>query len=430
MALFTRAGDGVQPAPAVEPVPAVPATFPDAPAAGPSGRRTLDAHREFLLRHVHSEAPLGIALLDAAGLAICETIVADLDLPTFTSATVDGWALRASNLVGASPHLPVILPVVDEIGPGPYRGAPLPKGTAVRVAAGAPVPEGADAVVALGEGLAVGDEVQFTSEAAFGQNLRPAGSQIADGTPLVTSGTVLTPRVLGLIAEVGHDKVLARPRPRVVVLTADATLVEPGLPLTRLDQTYDACTTMLAAAARADGAQVFAAGIVAAEPKALATTISEQLVRADLLLLVAADDDLEAVFGAQDVLDVAEVDGFAGRMLFALVGAERSPVLVLPPGAVAAQLAYVCFGRPLVQRLAGAERPPLAEEPVELTVPVATDPVLTRLVLARREGDEARPLDALGAGTVELAAANAVLVVPPGAGPLPAHVAVSCRSLD
>jgi len=127
---------------------------------------------------------------------------------------------------------------------------------------------------------------------------------------------------------------------------------------------------------------------------------------------------------------VAEVDGFAGRMLFALVGAERSPVLVLPPGAVAAQLAYVCFGRPLVQRLAGADRPPLAEEPVELTVPVATDPVLTRLVLARREGDEARPLDALGAGTVELAAANAVLVVPPGAGPLPAHVAVSCRSLD
>jgi molybdopterin molybdotransferase len=428
MARFARVKD--DPQPEVEVVRPRPRRLADSPDGAPCPR-SLDDHREFLLGHVHSLHPLGIGLLDASGLAICETIVADLDLPTFTSATVDGWALRASNLVGAAPTLPVILPVVDEIPAGGYRGAPLAKGTAVRVAAGAPVPEGADAVVALEDGLAVGDEVQFVSEARFRQNLCLAGSQIADGTELVAKDSVLTPRLLGLIAEVGHDKVLARPRPRVVVLTADASLVEPGLPLTRLGESYDACTTMLAAAARRDGAQVFPAGIVTSEPKPLATTLQEQLVRADLVLLVTeVDDRLEEVFGAEDAIDVAEVDGLPGRSLFALIGPEHSPVLVLPPGAVPAHLAYVLLGRPLVQRLAGVPGADTAVREETLIEPVAADPGRTRLVLGRFTADGVEPLDVDQPGTVDLAAADALIVVPPAAAPLPAGAGVACRPLD
>lgn len=428
MARFARVKD--DPQPEVEVVRPRPRRLADSPDDAPCPR-TLDEHREFLLGHVDSLHPLGIGLLDAAGLAICETIVADLDLPTFTSATVDGWALRASNLVGAGPRLPVILPVVDEIPAGGYRGAPLARGTAVRVAAGAPVPEGADAVVELADGLAVGEEVQFITEARFRQNLSLAGSRIADGTELVAKDTVLTPRLLGLIAEVGHDKVLARPRPRVVVLSADASLVEPGLPLTRLGETYDACTTMLAAAARSDGAQVFAAGIVTSEPKALATTLQEQLVRADLVFLVTeVDDQLVEVFGAQDAIDVAEVDGLPGRSLFALIGEERSPVLVLPPGAVPAHLAYVLLGRPLVQRLSGVTGPGAAAREATLAGPVAADPERTRLVLGRFTADGVEPLDVDQPGTVDLAASDALIVVPPSAASLSTGAGVACRPLD
>ncbi|MCC6496198.1 MAG: hypothetical protein IT193_08055, partial [Propionibacteriaceae bacterium] len=244
------------PAQGREAVPLEPPDPVDVPAP-----RSLPAHRSFLLDRVSTLRPFGIGLLDAAGLTLCETIVADLDLPTFTAATTAGWAVRASNLVGASRQRPVILPVVDQIEAGDYHGAPLTKGTAVLVAAGAPLPEGADAVMPLAEGLAVADEVQFTSEARFQQNLRLAGSRIADGDTLVAKGSVLTPRTLAVIAEVGHDKVLARPRPRVVVLTADEFLTAPGLPLTRLSETYDATTTLLAATLRDEGAQVFTASL-------------------------------------------------------------------------------------------------------------------------------------------------------------------------
>ena len=430
MPLFPRPKEASPAEPAVEP-PAAPTYLPGAPVAADGGLRDLAVHREFLLGHVHALHPFGIGLLDAAGLTLCESIVADLDLPTFTAATADGWAVRAANLVGASPRMPVVLPVVDEIDAVGYRGAPLPKGAAVRIAAGAPVPEGADTVVPLAEGLRVGDVVQFASEVRVQQNLVLAGSRITDGDLLVPNGTELTARVLGLIAEVGHDKVLARPRPRVVVLTADTALVEPGLPLTRLSESYDSCTTMLAASARHDGAQVFTTGIVPAEPKALAQTLSEQLVRADLVLLITeVTDDLVAMLAGLGEIDVAEVDALPGRQVFAVVGPERAPVLVLPAGALPAYLGYQLVARALVRRLAGLEEAALPEVVASLTRPLDAEPSRTRLVLGHYAPGRVVPVPGSRPGAAELAQANALVVIPPGTDPVAAHSDVTCWLLD
>lgn len=430
MPLFPRVKEASPPEPVVE-APVEPTYLTGAPEPGSTGLRHLAAHREFLLRHVQSLHPFGIGLLDAAGLTLCESILADLDLPTFTAATTDGWAVRAANLVGATRAMPVVLPVVGEIDGVGYRSAPLATGTTVRVAAGAPVPEGADTVVPLADGTALGDAVQFTAEARFQQNLVRAGSRITDGELLVPNGTELTPRVLGLIAEVGHDKVLARPRPRVVVLTADTALVEPGLPLTRLSETYDSCTTLLAASARRDGAQVFTTGIVSAEPKELATTLSEQLVRADIVLLVTeASDDLVTMLAAQGEVDVAEVDGLPGRQVFAVVGPERAPVVVLPAGAVPAYLAYELVARTLVRRLAGLEESPLVQEQSILAHPLDADAERTRLVLGHHMPGRVVPVRGDLPGAAELAQANALVVIPPGTDPVAANTDVTCWLLD
>lgn len=430
MPLFPRVKEASPPEPVVE-APVEPTYLPGAPEPGASRLRDLAAHRDFLLGHVHSLHPFGIGLLEAAGLRLCESIVADLDLPTFTSATTDGWAVRAANLVGATPRMPVVLPVVDEVAAGGYRGAPLPKGAAARVAAGAPVPEGADTVVPLAEGVAAGGAVQFVAEARLQQNVVRAGSRVTDGDLLVPNGTELSPRVLGLIAEVGHDKVLARPRPRVVVLTADTALVEPGLPLTRLSESYDSCTTLLAASAQRDGAQVFTTGVVPAEPKSLALTLSEQLVRADLVLLVTGvTDELVETLAREGEIDVAEVDALPGRQVFALVGPERAPVVVLPAGAVPAYLAYQLVARPLVRRLAGLEETPLAEVTVSLAHPLDAEPGRTRLALGHHTQGRVVPVRGDLPGAAELAQANALVVVPPGTDPVAANSDVTCWLLD
>lgn len=423
MALFGRSKP--ETAPAAAPLPSL-VTPP--PAAGP---RSVDEQREQLLAGVTSLRPFGIGLLDAVGLTLCESIESDIDLPVCTTAKVDGWAVRGSNLVGASPHHPVRVPVVGEIDMIGFRAAPLMPGTVVKVTAGAPVPEGADAVVPLAEATEFEDEVEFTAEAVFQQKLVLAGSRLSDGDALLASGTVLDARAIGLLAEVGIDKVLARPKPRVVVASVGADLVDPGLPLERLHQVYDAGTPLLVAAARGDGAQVFPIGILPAEPAALRRMLSDQLLRADLILLVA-----EVTPGLSDVLgELGTVDETpiamhpAGPGLFALVGDDKVPVLVLPREGAAAYIGYQVFGQPLIRKLVGldAERPRVSA-PVtrELTV----DPAATNYLLGRATERGIEPVSGDEPTLIDLAGADTLIVVGPGVAEVPAHHDVTAWPLQ
>lgn len=435
MPLFSRAKAAPEP-PVTEsaPPPAEPRLerLPGAPDTDANGLRGIDEHRDYLLSLIGEMRPFGIGLMEASGLTLCESLTCDLDLPIYTSATVDGWAVRASDLVGASEVRPVILPVKGEVAASDVRGAALTPGTAIKVAAGAPVPEGTDAVVPLHDGQDAGEEVQFQSEARFQQNMWLAGSRVADGDKLLGHGALLTPRALGLIAEVGFDKVLARPRPRAALVTAVAGLVEPGLPLTRLTERYDSTTTLLAASLRDDGAQVFTSGIVSPEPRAVANALNDQLVRADMLVLIA--DDIAAITPGligMGAFDIADVDGFDIPMVFGMVGPDRVPLLVLPSSPVRAYLAYELFGRPIVECLGGQEvsEPDLVDG--QLTSPLNSHPTRTQLVLAHSTSNGVRPLPFVGdQGAAELSDANTVVFVPAEMGTLAAGSGVVCWVLD
>lgn len=402
--------------------------MPDPPAVDEAGRRSFLAHRDYLLSQVSSLRPFGIGLLEAAGLTLCESIRSDLDLPVCTSPRVAGWAVRGSNLVGASAQRPVILPVVGEIDAGGYRGAPLMPGTAVKVAVGAPVPEGADAVVPLDDGVEIGDDVEFRSEVSFQQNLIMAGSRVADGDFLLAPGALLNARSIALLAEVGHDKVLARPRPRVVVATVGNDLVDPGLPLERLSQSYDAMTSLVAASASQDGATVFPIGIVPAEADTLRRTISEQLLRADLVLLVAADGLVAGVLSGLGVIDEAEVAmNPGGSSLFALIGDERTPVLVLPADPLGALVTYHAFGRPLIRQLAGLAPLDLPARLAPVVRPLQCDPTRTTFLLAASGGRGVDPFpDTDQRGMIQIAKADCLVVLRPGTKRIEAHSDVVC----
>lgn len=428
MPLFARSSTSPTPP---EPTPEPRSVqLPGAPLVGESGLRDADSHRDFLLDSVASLQPFGIGLQEAAGLTLCESIDADLSLPIYTAATTDGWAVRTANLVGASERMPIVMPVVEEVLQASHRGAPLSGGTAVRVAAGAPIPEGADAVMPLEVGLTSGGLVQFVIEAVLHQYLRLAGSRVSEGERLVEAGVELTPRILAQIAELGNDKVLARPRPRVVVLTAADDLVEPGLPLTRLSQSYDPGTTLLATALRSDGAQVFTTGPVPTSPEVLGVTLAEQLVRADLVLLHAnLTPELIDLLAEQGQIDVAQVDLMTERQGFAMIGPDRTPVLVVPRSPVQAYLTYLFFGQPLVRRLAGQpEQWPQAQQG-KLASDVAADPVRPQLMLARHSEGLLSPLAMTDDGAAELARATAVMLIPAGRDPLPATAPVQYWTL-
>ncbi len=381
-------------------------------------------YRGALLAVIEPLPPIGLNVLDALGRRLCEDIVSDIDLPTFTSAAVAGYAVRAVDVASASPSAPARLPVLDTLDSPVYRGAPLLEGTAVRVAAGAPIPEHADAVVPAEQTDEGELEVRIRAAVAAGQNLRLAGSDIADGTRLLEQGRLLDAGAVGLLAEIGLDKVLVRQSPRVAVLTVGSDLVPPGLPLASRAHRYDATTSLIAAAARADGAQVFAAGTFADDAAVLNEALTDQLIRADLIVAVGGLDgalpEVLAGLGETTVQPVTVHPG--GAHAFALVGDDRTPVVVLPAGVSAAFVGYHAFVRPVLNRLQGEPAELPHSEVLPARVALHGRRGATELIPAIVSERGVEPAGVRGADLAyDLARADALIVLPPGTHLVPAN---------
>ena len=381
-------------------------------------------YRAALLAVVEPLPPIGIGVLDAFGRRLCEDIVADIDLPTFTSAAVDGYAVRASEVASATSSDPVRLPVLDTLDSPVYRGAPLTEGTAVRVSAGAPIPEGADAVVPVGQTDDGELEVNVRTAVAPGQHLRLAGSDIADGTRLLERGRLLDAGAIGLLAEIGLDKVLIRQPPRVAVLTIGSDLVPPGLPLASRAHRYDATTALIAAAARADGARVYAAGTFADQAAAITEALTDQLIRADLVVVIGGlDGALPKVLEGLGETTVRQVSIHPGETQgFAVVGAERTPIVALPGGVSAAFIGYHAFVRPVLHRLQGEPEELPHSQMLPARVALHGGRGATDLIPAVVSERGVEPTGVRGADLAnDVARADALIVLPPGTHLVPAN---------
>src|SRR5438067_2372532 len=88
-----------------------------------------------------------VALAGAAGRVLASAVVAAVDVPGFTRAAMDGFAVRAEDTFGADAYNPLALAVVGEALPAKPFGGTVGPGQAVRIMTGAPLPSGADAVL-------------------------------------------------------------------------------------------------------------------------------------------------------------------------------------------------------------------------------------------------------------------------------------------
>jgi molybdopterin molybdotransferase len=330
--------------------------------------------------------PFGQHVLDALGLSICEDVVSAIDLPRFDNSAMDGYAVRAADVQYATDVRPVRLPVVGEV---PAGGAPphrLSPGTVMKIMTGAPVPADADAIVpyeATDRGSA---DVTVTVPSAPGQHIRRRGEDVAVGDLILEAGSRVGVRDVGLLAAVGVDKVMVRPRPRVVVISTGSELVDPGLALNP-EQIYDSNSYLLAAAAKDAGAQVFRVGHVGDDPVALKQLVYDQLVRADLILTTGGVsqgdyDIVKAVLpelGATDFSSVAMQPGKPQG--FGLIGEDRTPIVMLPGNPVSAFVSFEAFVRPVIRKLMGVT--PYVRPSVRCTAAHAMSSIPGRTQLAR-----------------------------------------------
>jgi molybdopterin molybdotransferase len=402
--------------------------------------KTVDEHLAACLRGIDVLAPINLQLLDAQGCVLAEDVVATTDLPVFDNAAMDGYAVRAADVATATSAAPVVLPVVGDLPAGSVGGQGLAPGTAVRIMTGAPIPAGADAVVQVeltDGGVA---QVEVRGSVPLGRHIRRGGDDLVAGDVVLPIGTRLGPRQVGLLAAVGRDRVLARPKPRVVVLSTGSELVEPGASAAG-GQIWDSNSFLITTAAKEAGATAFRIGIVPDEPKKLIDAIEDQLIRADLVVTTGG-----VSVGAYDV--VKEVMSRLGTVEFdrvsmqpgmpqgrGVIGPDRTPIFTLPGNPVSAYVSFEVFVRPVIRQLLGAKtifRPEVRAATLTGFNSPAGKRQYARGALGVEEGRYVvRPLDGSGAHRVrDLAYANAFIVVPEDVTEVPEGSTVKVMVLE
>jgi putative molybdopterin biosynthesis protein len=208
---------------------------------------SLESARETL-----ADLPVGgdteqVDLADASGRVLAERIDADLDVPGFDRASVDGYAVRAADTTGADEVDPVTLAVTGVVDAGERPDVTVGEGEAVEIATGAVVPPGATAVVMVEDTTEHADAVDVRTAVPPGGNVMAAGADIAAGDRALGAGVRLTPRTVGLLAALGRETVTVRRRPRVAIVATGAELVQPGDSLDHeRGQIYDVNTETIA----------------------------------------------------------------------------------------------------------------------------------------------------------------------------------------
>ncbi len=213
----------------------------------------------------------------AVGRVLAEDIFSDVEMPPFNKAAVDGYACRRSELPGPFEVLEVVpagrLPQFI-VGPGQCS----------KIMTGAMVPDGADTMIMVEHtGTLADGKILFLKEKTS-SNIAWRAEDVKEGQLVLTSGTLLRPHHIAILASVGCDKPTVFRRPVVGIISTGDELVEPS-EKPALGQIRNSNAWQLMAQARAIGLPVEYIGIAADTKESTSQLIASGFDRSDILLL-------------------------------------------------------------------------------------------------------------------------------------------------
>ncbi|RLF09723.1 MAG: molybdopterin molybdenumtransferase MoeA [Thermoprotei archaeon] len=345
-----------------------------------------------------------VPLTEAYGRVSAVDLVSPINVPHFNRSAVDGYAVKAEDTFGASPHSPRVLKVVDD--PAKVLGS----GFAYRISTGYPVPEPFDAVVMLEHSSERNGNLEVYTPLTPMKNVSREGEDVKKGEVIIRRGVIIEPHHVGLAAACGLTSIPVFRKPRALIVSTGEEVLKVGCELYNF-KIYDSTSYIIYGLALSEGCkpEIYSKSPISSSREELLEALEYGLRHFDLVLFIGGSSvgSLDIVPRVLEERGIKLFHGVAMKpgMPTAAFNVEGKPVVCLPGFPVAAFFSFITLVSPLIRSMYK-----LAED---LSTPSFKAKLRRRLagdlgkrvyvrvrVLRGEDGLEAEPITASGSGVI------------------------------
>lgn len=306
-----------------------------------------------------------VKVAGALGRIVSADVFSALNVPPFDRATMDGYAVVASDTFYADENNPASLIITGTISAGESPSQYVDKGYCMGISTGAPLPKGANATVKVENTSEYTDNVEgkktkkvkVYKPVAPGENIMLAGSDIKRGARIVRRGTTLTPRETGVLAACGLNEVAVHKKPIVAIISSGNEIIAPGEDLEPA-KIYDVNSQALSDSVRECGCSPYFLGIARDNIEDISERLNESREKGVDVIIVSGGtsagvgDLLPKVIEELGEILVHGVDIKPGKP-FIFGTLQGKPFFGLPGNPTSALVTFNLFVAPLLRTISG-----------------------------------------------------------------------------
>ena len=293
---------------------------------------------------------------DSYSRVVSKDIFSPINVPDKQRSHMDGYAVAASSLTGASSQSPRVLPLVGGLGFAHLRRRRLSRGRTMRIVTGGELPVGADAVVPVEDARRAGGKIYFLKEVQKGEFCFPIGVDVKKGAVVVHAGAAVRAQDIGMLALLGIRELRVFSRPRVAIIATGNELVD-SFDITHPQKVRESHSPIFENLIREIGGVTSSREIVRDDLDLMSDAVERALGRSDIVLTLGGTSLGEADLVEQTLRRISKksriVHGIKmDRGRVAGVAAVRGKPIVMLPGPVqGAMNAFLLLALPLVLRM-------------------------------------------------------------------------------
>lgn len=355
-----------------------------------------------------------VHLLDSVGRVAAIDVVSKAFVPPFSRSAMDGYALKATNTLGASKLHPLRFRRTEAIYAGSVPKKPIRKGECAEIATGAMLPKGSDSVVMVEDTEAEDRIIHIFKPVHRGENVSRKGEDISPGMKVISAGETLNPSKAGALAALGRESVDVFARPLVGIVPTGDEIAPLGSKL-KPGQVFNINSYTLASVVRANGGEA-----------RILSKVNDSLSELESALKRNSDCDMMVFSGGSSVgerdimLDLLEKVGevvFHGVAIKpgkpTLFGVVSGQLVWGMPGYPTACLsnAYILLA-PVLRRMARLSDLPPATVEATMSNRVTSTTGRTQFLTVRLQGGYAFPAFKESGAITSMAFADGYIVIP------------------